>query len=134
MQSQQSQQSSGQSGARPQYATGDPQTYLPFPGQPPSSYVYESSRDVAAGMECLPYLSPYSGQQSQYAQQATTPTGYYRDDRYVRSRPDGDCSSDIALQCTNGGTTFDICDQGGWAQMGSVAPGTTCQNGQIVAS
>ncbi|KAK4555680.1 hypothetical protein LTR86_007433 [Recurvomyces mirabilis] len=153
----QSQQSSGQSSARPQYATGDPQAYLPcvpgtflctsstswltcnyndgtVPGQPSSGYVYESSRDVAAGMECLPYLSPYSSQQSQYAQQAMTPTGYYRDDRYVRSRPDGDCSSDGALQCTNSGTTFDICDQGGWVQMGSVAPGTTCQNGQIVAS
>lgn len=83
---------------------------------------------------CLTYTSPYSSETDEYAQQALTPAGYYRDDRIVRDRPDGDCDDDGSLMCTDGGQQFDICDHGGYIRMGSVANGTTCENGQIVAS
>jgi len=140
---------------RPPYATGNVEAYLPcvpgtfictsnttwdtcdyndgtVPGQ--TGYVYDYQRNVSAGMECLPYLSPYSSQTSQFAQQAMTPQGYYRDDRVVRARPDGDCDEDGSIMCTDGRQQFDVCDQGGYVQMGAVAQGTTCENGQIVAS
>lgn len=97
-------------------------------------WVYKSPRTVAAGMMCLPYLSTYTSSNKQYAQQANVASGSYRDDRIVRTTPDGDCSQDGSLQCTGGGTTFDICDQGGWVQMGSVAAGTKCSNRAIVAA
>ncbi|KAK5711371.1 hypothetical protein LTR17_018438 [Elasticomyces elasticus] len=142
---------------RPAYATGDPESYLPCvpgtfictsdmvwdtcdynDGSAPSysadSWVYDHPRNVSDGMMCLPNLSPYSSATDQDGQQAMTPQGYYRDDRIVRARPDGDCSDDGSLQCTNDGSSFDVCDQGGWVQMGPVASGTTCTNGQIVAS
>ena len=141
----------------PPYATGDVERYLPcvpgtficvssttwntcdyndgsVPGEPSTSWVYEYPRHVAAGMECLGLLSPYSSETSQYAQQGMTPDGYYRDDRIVRARPDGDCSLDGAIKCTYGGQRFDVCDQGGWVRMGPVASGTRCANGQIVRS
>lgn len=91
---------------------------------------YTAPRQVADGMECLPNLSPSTSG----PQQGNTPQGYYRNDRYVRSRPNGDCRDEGALQCTNGGQGFEVCDQGGWVDMGSVAAGTTCQDGEIVAS
>jgi hypothetical protein len=135
---------------RQPYATGDLDSYLPcVPGtfictdantwqtctnDGGSTWSYNFPRDVSDGMECLPYLSPYSGQTTQYRQQAKTPTGYYRDDRVVRARPDGDCNTDGSILCTDGGTMFDVCDQGGWVRMGPVAAGTTCQDGEIVAS
>lgn len=141
--------------SQPPYASGDVESYLPcVPGtfictsnttwdtcdyndgstSSATTYVYDYPREVSAGMECIPYLSPYSNDTQQYAQQATTPDGYYRDDRMVRARPDGDCSDEGAIQCTDDGQPFDICDQGGWVEMGYVANGTTCENGQIVAS
>ncbi|KAK1091388.1 hypothetical protein LTR48_006399 [Friedmanniomyces endolithicus] len=145
------------SNAQPPYASGDPESYLPcvpgtficlsqttwdtcdyndgsVPSYSSTSWVYDYPRTVAAGMMCLPNLTPYSSQTSQSGQQASTPQGYYRDDRMVRARPDGSCSTEGAIECTNGGSSFDICDQGGWVQMGSVASGTTCENGQIVGS
>lgn len=133
----------------PPFASGDLSRYLPcVPGtfictdfntwqtcdQSVSGWVYNSPRDVAAGMECLPFLSPYSGSTSQHAQQGNVRQGYYRDDRIVRARPDGDCNDDGSILCTDGGTMFDICDHGGWVRMGPVAAGTTCQNGGIVAA
>jgi len=99
-----------------------------------SAYIYDYPRTVAAGMECITFLSPYSSDTNEYAQQANTPPGYYRDDRYARSQPDGTCTDEGALECTSGGSDFWICDQGAWVDMGSVAAGTTCRNGQIVAS
>ena len=140
----------------PPYATGDVEQYLPCvpgtfictsnttwdtcdyndgsdPNAPPDSWVYGYPRDVSAGMECISFLSPYANETSQYAQQALTPAGYYRDDRIVRARPDGDCNDDGSLQCIDGGQQFELCDQGGWVEMGPVANGTTCSNGAIVA-
>ena len=135
--------------SHPPFATGDLSRYLPcVPGtfvctdsntwqtcdqDASADWVYNSPRDVADGMECLPYLSPYSSQTSQYSQQGAVPQRYYRDDRIVRARPDGDCSDDGSILCTDGGTMFDVCDHGGWVRMGPVAAGTTCENGQIVA-
>lgn len=141
----------------PPYAGGDVENYLPcvpgtficvssttwdtcdyndgsVPNEPASSYVYDYPRQVAAGMSCISFLSPYSSDNSEYAQQALTPNGYYRDDRIVRARPDGDCSSPGAILCRDSGQQFDVCDQGGWVRMGPVAAGTVCQGGQIVAS
>ncbi|EMC94923.1 hypothetical protein BAUCODRAFT_518344 [Baudoinia panamericana UAMH 10762] len=142
---------------QPPYATGDLSAYLPCvpgtficsnsttfytcdyndgsdPSRPSNAYIYDYPRTVAAGMECLPYYSPYASDTTQYAQQPTCPQGYCRDDRYVRYRPDGDCSENGSIMCTDGGQMFDMCDQGGWVQMGSVAAGTTCENGEMVAS
>ncbi|KAK4506888.1 hypothetical protein PRZ48_000621 [Zasmidium cellare] len=140
---------------RPPYATGDLTRYLPcVPGSfictsqttwktcnyndgsvsSSQTWVYVSERQVAAGMECLPFLSPYNSQTEQYAQQENVAGGSYRDDRIVRARPDGDCDTDGALQCTDGGQQFMVCDHGGWVRMGSVAAGTTCSNGKIVAA
>ncbi|CAK4033560.1 Hypothetical predicted protein [Lecanosticta acicola] len=141
----------------PPYASGDVNRYLPcVPGtflctnaniwltcdsndgsssvRSSETWVYLHSRPVAAGMMCLPWLSKYTGGNAQYAQQAHVARGSYRDDRVVRARPDGDCGSDGALRCTDGGRAFEVCDQGGWVQMGSVAAGTTCSNGAIVAA
>lgn len=85
-------------------------------------------------MECLPFLSPYTSQTEEYAQQTNVARGSYRDDRIVRARPNGDCDVDGELECTDGGEHFRVCDQGGWVRMGSVAPGTTCRDGKIVAA
>ena len=98
------------------------------------AYIYDYPRAVADGMECVTFTSPYTSSNEQYAQQAGTPAGYYRDDRYVRAQTYGTCSEDGALECGSDGSTFLICDQGAWVNMGSVAAGTSCQNGQIVAA
>lgn len=141
----------------PPYATGNVERYLPcVPGTfictsnttwdtcdyddgsdanaSSTSWVYDYPRNVSAGMECITFLSPYSNQTSQYAQQALTPNGYFRDDRVVRARPDGDCNDDGSIKCTDNGDQFELCDQGRWVEMGIVANGTTCSNGQIIAS
>ncbi|KAK5136028.1 hypothetical protein LTR08_004282 [Meristemomyces frigidus] len=135
--------------SQPPYASGDLSRYLPcVPGtfictdasvwetcdydpDNTATWAYGYPRNVSDGMECLPYLSPYSNDTQQYAQQALAPAGFYRDDRMVPARPDGDCSDEGAIRCTDGGQQFDVCDQGGWVQMGAVAAGTSCQNGQI---
>ncbi|KAM0721294.1 hypothetical protein Q7P37_003582 [Cladosporium fusiforme] len=101
------------------------------PSRPSSAWVYTTPRLVAAGMECLPFLVPYSGSNAQYAQQNKASQGYYRDDRYVRARPDGDCGKEGEMRCTDGGQGFMVCDQGGWVRMGSVAAGTVCRDGRI---
>ncbi|GAB7357482.1 hypothetical protein MBLNU459_g0018t1 [Dothideomycetes sp. NU459] len=136
------------------YATGDLASYLPcVPGtyicttnttwvtcdqtmysDGSTAWVYEESRSVAAGTMCVPNLSPYSAATAQYAQQADAPSGYYRDDRIGRSQPEGACASAGAVKCTNSGSQFQICDDGGWVDMGSVPSGTICANGAIVAS
>jgi hypothetical protein len=143
---------------RPEYASAaEIQTYLPCvpgtfvcssatqwytcdynggtdPSRPSTAWVYTAPRTVADGMECLPYLTPYSASSEQYAQQNKSPQGYYRDDRYVRARPDGDCDRDSTFKCTNGGQSFSVCDQGGWVDMGRVVQGTECKDGAIVGS
>lgn len=45
----------------------------------------------------------------------------------------GPCDQDGALICGDGGNTFFLCDHGGLVDMGSVAGGTTCVDGAIVA-
>jgi hypothetical protein len=102
--------------------------------RPSTAWVYTSPRKVAAGMECLPFLAPYFASSEQYAQQNKSPQGYYRDDRYVRARPDGDCDTNGSLMCTDGGKSYSVCDQGGWVRMGSVAGGTVCRDGAIVGA
>lgn len=138
----------GTSGSHPPYAGADVQPYLPcVPGtficvdrttwdtcdyNASGQWVYNYPRKVAAGMECITFLSPNSGGTSQHGQQGLTPQGYHRDDRVVRARPDGDCSQNGAIKCTQNGQMFEVCDQGGWVNMGSVAAGTRCENGKIV--
>jgi hypothetical protein len=78
------------------------------PSRPSNAWVYTSPRKVAAGMECLPFLTPYPSSSEQYAQQNKAPQGYYRDDRYVRERPDGDCDKDGSLMCTDGGKSYSV--------------------------
>jgi len=136
------------------YATGNLATYLPcVPGtfictsnttwvtcdqtmysDGTTAWVYEGSISVGPGMACFPNLSPYSSQTNQYAQQADTPSGFYRDDRYARAQPYGPCSGEGSIQCTSGGSQFMMCDHGGWILMGAVPDGTTCQNGGFVSS
>lgn len=140
-------------GAHPSYASADnTDAYLPcVPGSfictsattwstcdystsGSAAWVYDYPRVVADGMACITFVSPYSSDNNAYAQQAMTPTGSYRDDRIVRARPDGECSDEGSIMCTYSRQMFDVCDQGGWVEMGAVANGTTCQNGAIVAS
>lgn len=102
------------------------------PSRSSTAWVYTAPRTVADGMECLPNAVPYFGASEEYAQQNKAPEGMYRDDRYVRARPDGDCERDGAVMCTDGGQGFSVCDQGGWVRMGSVAEGTVCRDGAIV--
>ncbi|KAI5370832.1 hypothetical protein Slin15195_G017050 [Septoria linicola] len=124
--------------SRPPYATGDVNAaYLPcVPGtflctsrttyltcnyndgslDSEETWVYADryQQSVAAGMECLPMLAPSPASSGNTSQQDSTPDGQYRDDRYVRARPEGDCAVDGSLQCTYGGEQFSICDHGGW--------------------
>jgi len=84
-------------------------------------------------MMCLPFLSPLAGAVEDFGQMPGAPVGFYRDDRYVRARPDGSCDVEDELMC-NGPWDFWLCDQGGWVDMGSVAQGTECVDGEIVAA
>ncbi|KAI9696896.1 MAG: hypothetical protein M1820_007971 [Bogoriella megaspora] len=143
------------SNPRPNYAQGDYSAYLPcVPGtflctssttfltcdvsssNAPNTWL--NSRDVAAGMECLPNLSPFTSSTSTYQSSAgsgsgsAVPQGYYRDDRYIRSRPDGTCTGEGQIQCYTGGDGFYVCDNGGLVDMGKVAAGTACHGGAIV--
>ncbi|KAK5283866.1 hypothetical protein LTR16_005337, partial [Cryomyces antarcticus] len=113
---------SAQNASAPNYAAQDSDT------------TYQSSRSVAAGMECLPFLSPYANATSAHEQQADVAAGYYRDDRYVRATPYGSCGDEGAIECRGNG--FLICDMSGWVDMGSVAAGTVCTGspGMIVAA
>lgn len=56
------------------------------PSRPSTAWVYTAPRQVAAGMECMPFFAAYSASNQQYAQQNGAPRGYYRDDQYVRAR------------------------------------------------
>ncbi|KAK7713848.1 hypothetical protein SLS57_007353 [Botryosphaeria dothidea] len=80
-------------------------------------------RPVADGMMCLPF---------ERVSNATEKGPSVRDDRYVRARPDGDCSKDGSVECVDGGKGFWVCDHGGWVDMGAVANGTLCVGGGIV--
>ena len=92
-----------------------------------SSTYYSSARAIAPGMLCLPYWAPPSS--------GGNVNDFYRDDRYVRARPMGDCSYNGALQCADAGggmgSGFWICDQGGWIDMGRVAADGVCVDGEI---
>lgn len=135
--------------ASPRYVGQDSHSYLPcVPGSfictsnttwetcdrdNDNAWAYLYPRDVSAGMECLPQLVQYSGTTWQYAQQSHSPNGYYRSDEIERARPRGDCSEEGAMRCSTDGLTFSVCDHGGWIDMGMVASGTICVNGDIVA-
>lgn len=56
------------------------------------------------------------------------------DEMRIRADNDGNCQPDGQLFCGPSGNTFFICDQGGLIDFGSVAAGTTCANGTIVAT
>lgn len=100
--------SSDSASTQPPYAGSDVEAYLPcVPGtflcssattfytcdyndgtvasSSPASWAYDYPRQVADGMQCQPSLSPYDSDTIQYAQQAQTPSGYYRNDQYVRA-------------------------------------------------
>ena len=124
------------------YASKDTSAYLPcVPGKllctdknnfatcmgDGSSTYYSGARAVAPGMLCQPYWAPPSNEGNLME--------FYRDDRYVRARPFGECIYNGALQCADAGygmgSGFWICDQGGWIDMGRVAKGTVCVDGNI---
>ncbi|KAF4552738.1 Hypothetical protein D9617_9g025280 [Elsinoe fawcettii] len=122
-----------------------PSAFLACAPTPPESsyagsrtYIYGSSRQVADGMACLPFLSPYSSGagSGEQGQQITGVQGRYRDDRYIRDRQDGSCPADRegVIRCTDDGLGFFVCDQGGWVDMGPTAQGTVCRGGEIVAA
>jgi hypothetical protein len=94
--------------------------------------VWKNSRTVAPGTECLPSLSLYTALNNGYTQQSNSPDGSYRDDRYVRSSALGRCTTHGDIRCVSEGKAFEVCDNGGWVSMGSVAPGTSCVDGEIV--
>jgi hypothetical protein len=104
------------------------------PSRSSTAWIYTSPRMVAAGMECLPFLTPYFASNEQYAQQNEAPQEYHRNDRCVRARPNGDRDKDGSLMCKDGGQSYSVCDYSGWARMGSLAEGTVCQDGAIVGA
>ncbi|KAB2572571.1 putative endoglucanase protein [Lasiodiplodia theobromae] len=141
---------------RPGYVTTDPNTarYLPCtPGaflcgsatsfytcnQPappsvpkslaPNGWAWGWLRPVADGMMCLPFERVANATEPPNANGGTWGV---RDDRYVRARPNGDCSEEGVIRCTEGGGEFEMCDHGGWVGMGKVAKGTRCVDGGIV--
>lgn len=97
------------------------------------TWAYQYPRNVSDGMECLPRVSAYSEDTWQYAQQSSSPDGYYRNDEIIRARPDGACGEEGSFQCSNDGLSLSVCDHGGWVNMGPVASGTVCIDGEIVA-
>jgi hypothetical protein len=92
------------------------------------SWAWQHPRQVADGMECIPALLPGIGD----GQMPSAPAGYYRSDQYARARPLGGCSPDGSIECLGGGGHWAICDHGRWVDMGAVAPGTLCANGEFV--
>lgn len=62
--------------------------------------------------------------------------GTYCDELENKIRADnyGDCSPDGHLFCDDTGSAFFECDQGGLIDVGPVAAGTTCVDGNIVAT
>ncbi|KAL1615962.1 hypothetical protein SLS56_011610 [Neofusicoccum ribis] len=144
--------SSPSSSPHPPYVTSDPNTALYLPCTPgnflcssatsfytcnqpapaalaalaPNGWSWAQPRPVAAGMMCLPFARAPNSTETARA------GGTVRDDRYVRARPNGDCATDGAVRCTEGGKGFWVCDQGGWVDMGDVAEGTACVAGGIV--
>jgi hypothetical protein len=92
------------------------------------SWTWQYPRQVADDMACIPSLSPGIGD----GQMPGAPAGYYRSDQYGRARPLGSCSLDGSVECVGGGSQWAMCDHGGWVNMGPVAPGTVCINGDFV--
>jgi hypothetical protein len=107
----------------------DHDTFLTCDVTPSGGWSWQYPRKVAAGMMCLPRVEPMSGGMEQ---QPGAPAGFYRSDIYVRDRPFGDCSPDGSIGCRDGGMSWMVCDQGGWIDIGPVAAGTECVNGNIV--
>jgi hypothetical protein len=107
----------------------DANTFWTCDINPDASWSWQYPRQVAAGMACLPSLSPLP---PGLGQQSGAPAGYYRSDQYRRARPNGGCSPDGNIGCLRGGAGWEMCDHGGWVDMGPVAAGTTCRNGRIV--
>ncbi|KAI4722708.1 hypothetical protein E4T48_00997 [Aureobasidium sp. EXF-10727] len=136
-----------------EYATADLSTYLPcVPGtyictsattwvtcdstmysDGSTSWVYRDARTLGNGATCVPSFSPYAASTKQYAQQADSPAGFYRDDRIAYPTGAGACPENGDLQCV-GSSGFNMCNDLVWFGMGGTAAGTTCSNGVLVAS
>jgi hypothetical protein len=82
-------------------------------------------------MACIPALAPLP---DGIGQMAGVPLGDVREDQYGAARPLGSCSPDGSIECLRDGTGWAMCDYGGWIDMGDVAPGTQCVNGDFVSS
>jgi hypothetical protein len=137
-----------------EFATGDLTTYLPcVPGtyictsantwvtcdsamysDGSTSWVYRGSRNLDNGASCVPSFSPYSSSTKQYAQQADSPAGFYRDDRIAYPSGAGACAENGDVECQGTGG-FSMCNDLVWFGMGGTAPGTVCEGqGVLVAS
>lgn len=62
----------------------------------------------------------------------STADGTVCDDGQIMRDDDGACTPNGALVCGSNNFTFYLCDQGGLIDMGPVAAGTECINGEIV--
>lgn len=100
------------------FLCASPDVWFTCTQQQDLSWSWTSPRNVAAGMMCLPSIS----------------LGGYRDDKYVAARPFGGCSPDGSIKCTVAGLGYMVCDHGGWVDMGRLAVGTKCVNGNIIAT
>jgi len=112
-----------------------------------SGYQWQYPRPVAEGMMCLPAVEPND---PGFGQQPGAPLGFHRGDSYVpagsinnamspggdinNATPGGACSPDGALGCYNDSNSFTLCNYGHWVNMGSVAAGTKCMDGGIIAA
>ncbi|KAH0352943.1 hypothetical protein KCU81_g1868, partial [Aureobasidium melanogenum] len=136
-----------------EYATADLSTYLPcVPGtfictsastwvtcdstmysNGQTSWVYRDARTLSNGATCVPSFSPYSSSTKQYAQQADSPAGFYRDDRIAYPTGSGACPENGDLQCSGTGG-FNMCNDLVWFGMGGTAAGVQCENNVLVAT
>ncbi|CAD0100491.1 unnamed protein product [Aureobasidium mustum] len=136
-----------------EYATADLSTYLPcVPGtyictsantwvtcdstmysNGQTSWVYRAPRSLDNGATCVPSFSPYSSSTKQYAQQADSPAGFYRDDRIAYPSGQGACPENGDLQCVGTGG-FNMCNDLVWFGMGGTAAGVQCEDNVLVAT
>jgi hypothetical protein len=94
-----------------------------------TGYQWQYPRAVAAGMQCIPSLVPLP---AGLGQQPGSPAGQTRSDQYDRARPFGGCATDGSIQCVRDGSGWQICDHGGWVDMGGVPAGEQCVDGMFV--
>ncbi|KAL2044209.1 hypothetical protein N7G274_002914 [Stereocaulon virgatum] len=77
---------------------------------------------------------PGAGNSTTYYPMGSVANGTVCRDGAIERASDGKCTPNGTLSCSQNGQVFFLCDEGGLINMGSIAPGTRCMQGQIVVS